>query len=75
MKPTSTETTVKKILIVDDHPLVRQGIVALVSQQPNWDVVGEADTAHKALQCMEQQEPDMAIVDLTLKDRDRKSVV
>lgn len=58
----------KKILIVDDHPLVRQGIAALLSQQPDLEVSGEASDAHEALRLMEQCRPDVAVVDLKLKE-------
>lgn len=60
----------KKVLIVDDHPLVRQGITALITQQPDLQVVGEADSAHEALRVIAEMDspPDVAIVDLALKD-------
>jgi len=58
----------KKVFIVDDHPLVRQGIATLISQHPDLEVCGEAASAHEALAKMEEEAPDVAVVDLTLKD-------
>ncbi len=57
-----------RILIVDDHPIVRQGVRMLVDQQPDLEVCGETDNAHDALKLIDEQEPDLAVVDLTLKD-------
>lgn len=58
----------KRILIVDDHPLVRQGIRMLLSGQSDLSVAGEAASAHEALELMRTEAPDAAIVDLTLKE-------
>ena len=57
-----------KILIVDDHPIVRQGIKLLVTQEPDMTVCGEADSAADALEAIERSSPDVAIVDLALKE-------
>ena len=57
-----------RVLLVDDHPIVRQGIGMLLSQTPDLMVCGEADTADEALQAIERDRPDVAIVDLSLKD-------
>ncbi len=65
--PKTTAGT-RKVLIVDDHPLVRQGIATVVDQQPDMEVSGEADSAHGALESMEKNPPDVAVVDLTLKE-------
>ena len=58
----------KKILIVDDHPLVRQGIRTLLAESDDLEVCGEAENAAGALEAMAKVEPDAAIVDLTLKE-------
>jgi DNA-binding NarL/FixJ family response regulator len=57
----------KKILLVDDHPIVRQGLAALINHQQSLTVCGEADTAQKALELIPALKPDMAIVDVSLK--------
>jgi len=57
-----------KILIVDDHPLVRQGLIGLVSTQPDFQVCGEASSISEARQLADSTHPDVAIIDLTLTD-------
>jgi DNA-binding NarL/FixJ family response regulator len=56
-----------KVFIVDDHPIVRQGIRLLVNQEPGLEVVGEADNVHDALAEIDRLHPDIAVVDLSLK--------
>ena len=58
----------KQIMIVDDHPLVREGVVGLLSAQPDLEICGEASRVSEALELAEAKRPDVAIVDLTLKD-------
>ncbi len=55
-----------KIFIVDDHPLLREGLTRLFNQQPDLYVCGEASTAHQALKSIPVLKPDIVIVDLTL---------
>ncbi|HUS90294.1 MAG TPA: response regulator transcription factor [Phycisphaerae bacterium] len=57
-----------RILLVDDHPIVRQGISLLVDQEPDMMVCAEADSAPAALRALEKARPDVAVVDLTLKE-------
>jgi DNA-binding NarL/FixJ family response regulator len=56
-----------KVLIVDDHPVTRQGMKALINQQLNLEVCGESDNAPQALELVTKLQPDLAIVDVTLK--------
>jgi len=56
----------KKILIVEDHPLFRGMLVQLIRQELGMTVCGEADNIKNALRLIEQTQPDVAIVDLTL---------
>lgn len=56
----------KKILLVDDHPLVREWLTTLINQEPEFEVCGEAGTAQQALQSLATLEPDIAIVDIWL---------
>lgn len=56
-----------KILLVDDHPLVRDGLVNLIRQQPDLEVCGEAGSEAQALECIAQTRPDVAVVDLSLE--------
>ncbi len=57
-----------RILIVDDHPLVRQGLIGLLSAERDFEVCGEASGAAEARQLVARANPDVAIVDLSLKD-------
>ena len=55
-----------KILIVDDHPLMRKGLALSLSAEPDLDVCGQAASAEEALSALEDLEPDIAIVDISL---------
>lgn len=57
----------KKILLVDDHPITRQGLKAVIDQQPDLMVCGEADTAPQAIELFQKLAPDLAIIDIGLK--------
>jgi DNA-binding NarL/FixJ family response regulator len=58
----------KRIFLVDDHPLVREWLTNLINQQPDLTVCGETDSAPRALEAIALARPDVAIVDLSLKD-------
>lgn len=60
----STEGT--RVLIVDDHAIVRQGIRMLIANEPDMVVCGEAEDSVAALNAAEQAQPHVAIVDLSL---------
>jgi DNA-binding NarL/FixJ family response regulator len=57
-----------RIFSVDDHPLLREGISALVNSQPDMVVAGEAATGAEALQLFKQLQPDVTLLDLRLPD-------
>jgi DNA-binding NarL/FixJ family response regulator len=56
------------VLVVDDHPIVRERLAELIGQEPDMEVVGEAEDAFEALDAVEEFVPDVAVVDITLKD-------
>ncbi len=58
----------RRILLVDDHPLLRKGIGQLINEQPDLMVCGEAENRAAAILEMERSQPDLAVVDLSLKD-------
>jgi DNA-binding NarL/FixJ family response regulator len=57
----------RRILLVDDHPITRQGVGVLINQETDLEVVGEADSAPAAIAFLEKQPVDLAIIDITLK--------
>lgn len=57
-----------KIFLVDDHPIVRQGLAELIEQEPDLSVCGEAESAPEALEAIATVKPDIAIVDISLPD-------
>ena len=60
--------TRKKVLIVDDHPIMRHGLTQLIGEEPDLVVCGEAEDVHGALKAIKRLQPDIAIVDISLKD-------
>ena len=61
-------TPVRRILIADDHDLIRRGVRTLIEQRPNWQVVAEATTGREALQLARDTVPDIAIIDYSLPE-------
>jgi DNA-binding NarL/FixJ family response regulator len=57
-----------RILLVDDHPMVRERLAEIIQREADLTVCGEADDRQKALAAVELTQPDLAIVDLTLKN-------
>ncbi len=57
---------VKRILIVDDHPLMRKGLALTLEAEPDLVVCGQVESAEEALGAFEEVAPDMAIVDISL---------
>jgi DNA-binding NarL/FixJ family response regulator len=60
----------RRVLIVDDHPLMRQGLAQLINQQPDLVVCGEAEDVPQALRQTSELKPDVVIVDLSLRGSD-----
>ena len=66
-KPSAPKTGArKKILIVDDHPMMREGLREVINREPDLLVCGEVETAHQALAAIDKLAPDLALVDVTL---------
>ena len=62
----STDPRLIRILTVDDHPIVRKGIAALVGNEPDMEVVAEASTGAEAVEMFRRLRPDVTIMDLQL---------
>ncbi|MEJ2579167.1 MAG: response regulator transcription factor [Kineosporiaceae bacterium] len=57
-----------RIMLVDDHRVMRQGVRMLLELQPDFEIVAEADTGAQALQLIAQSPPDVLVLDLKLTD-------
>jgi len=57
-----------KVLLVDDHPLVREWLATLINEQPDLHVCGEASNAPRAFEFIGTARPDIVIVDISLED-------
>ena len=57
-----------RIIIVDDHAVVRRGVRALLETQPGWDVVAEGTTGREAIELAARLQPDIVIMDLSLPE-------
>jgi DNA-binding NarL/FixJ family response regulator len=59
-----------RVFVVDDHPIVRQGLALLIDQEPDLVVCGAAEEAHSALQAIASLRPDILILDISLPGSD-----
>jgi len=75
MKEAARKAMRKRILLVDDHPLVRQALKNALAQEPDLLVCGEADDRETALAAIASSSPDLAIVDLRLRQSDGLQLV
>ncbi len=55
-----------RIVIAEDHTILREGLKALLSSDPDFDVVGEAEDGRAAIRCTEKLKPDIVLMDLTM---------
>jgi DNA-binding NarL/FixJ family response regulator len=69
-RQSTTSENKKKIFIVDDHPIVRQGLTAIINHEKDLEICGEADEAREAFKAVSELKPDLVIVDITLKNSD-----
>jgi DNA-binding NarL/FixJ family response regulator len=57
-----------RILIVDDHAVVRRGVRSLLESQPEWEIAGEATTGRQAVDLAKDLQPDIVVMDLSLPE-------
>jgi DNA-binding NarL/FixJ family response regulator len=67
--PKRAKIAKRAVLIVDDHPMMRQGLAQLINNEPDLQACGEAEGAQQALEFMRATVPDLALVDISLPDK------
>ena len=70
MKPNAEGTVKHRVLVVDDHPLLREGVIQLINRQADLACCGEADSVATARQTIAAAQPDLVLLDLRLGDGD-----
>ncbi len=68
MAKTMAEQRVIRVLIVDDHAILREGLKALLKSEPDIEVVGEASTGREAIKLIRQLHPDVVLMDISMPD-------
>src|SRR5689334_17935064 len=67
----NTQTSIRKgkvrVLLVDDHPILRKGLAQMINQEADLMVCGEAEDAAKGFDAVSTLQPDVAVVDISLK--------
>ena len=66
----TSPSEVIRILSVDDHPLIRAGVAALVGTQPDMTIVGEAKSGREAIESYRATRPDILLIDIQMPDMD-----
>src|SRR5262245_56021759 len=57
-----------RVLSIDDHPLVREGIAAIITAQPDMSLIGQASDAHEGIRLYKHTKPDITLMDVRLPD-------
>jgi DNA-binding NarL/FixJ family response regulator len=65
----------KRILIVDDHPMMREGLAQLIEHEPDLETASQADSAAQALQAIAESLPDLLLLDISLPDKNGIEVI
>ncbi len=68
--PTLACAVKRRVLVVDDHPIVREGMALLINREPDLAVCADAEESNAALEAIDSLRPDLAIVDISLPGRD-----
>jgi DNA-binding NarL/FixJ family response regulator len=61
-------TKTVRILVVDDHDIIRRGLKQLLTSRPGWEVCGEAKTGREAVALAEQLKPEIVVMDISMPD-------
>ena len=60
------------IIVVDDHPLFRRGVIQLLKMDPSFNVVAEAGDFEAAMVAVRERDPDIVLLDLNMKTHERR---
>ncbi len=71
----TSEKSVKRLVLIDDHPIMRHGLAQLIRAEDGLDVIGEAGSAREGLEIVGKLKPDLAVIDLTLPDKNGLELV
>ncbi len=74
-RPRTSEKSVKRLVLIDDHPIMRHGLAQLIRAEDGLDVIGEAGSAREGLEVVGRLKPDLAVIDLTLPDKNGLELV
>ena len=67
--PSKSKAPVRRVLIVDDHPMMRTGLAQLIGSEPDLKVVAEADNARQGLEAVSKLALDLVLLDISLPDK------
>ena len=71
----TSEKLIKRLVLIDDHPIMRHGLAQLIRAEDGLDVIGEAGSAREGLEVVGRLKPDLAVIDLTLPDKNGLELV
>ena len=74
-RKSSATTTRKRLLILDDHPMMREGLAQLINNENDLTVCGEAGTGQEAIDLIAKQKPDLVLADISLPDKSGLEVI
>jgi two-component system NarL family response regulator len=55
-----------RVIVIDDHPVVREGLVAMIARQPDMSVVGQGENGQEAIALFKEHRPDVSLIDLRM---------
>jgi DNA-binding NarL/FixJ family response regulator len=64
----ASSTTTARILLVDDHEIIRKGLRSVLEARKDWEIVGEATTGREAVKKVEELKPDVVVIDISMPE-------